>query len=73
MITPTKPLSEISQDAVSILYREIGIVNTVRFLTQFTSGYGNYTIERRVFFDDLTLDDLVEQIKQARMQTIENV
>ena len=38
-----KPLSEITQEAISILLREIGVINTVRFLNQFTGGYGNYT------------------------------
>ena len=43
MMVDTRPLAEVTQEAISILYREIGVVNTVRFLRQFTSGYGNYT------------------------------
>ena len=63
MITESKPLAEITQDAIRILYREIGVVNTVRFINQFTTGYGNYTEERRELFADLTLDELLEEIR----------
>lgn len=68
MITEEKPLAEITQDALRILYREIGVVNTVRFFNQFTTGYGNYTEERREFFTDLTLDELLEEIEQRQRE-----
>ncbi len=54
-----KPLSEITQQAVDLLFKEIGIVSTVRFLNQFTTGYGNYTEEREALFKDLTLEEVV--------------
>ena len=41
-----RPLNELTQDAIRILYRELGVVETVRFLRQFTGGYGDYTAER---------------------------
>ncbi len=66
MITEAKPLAEITQDAIRILYREIGVVNTVRFINQFTTGYGNYTEERRELFADLTLDELLEEVKRRQ-------
>jgi hypothetical protein len=63
----TKPLAEITQEAIRVLCHEIGIVNTVRFVNQFTVGYGHYTEEREQLFDDLTIDDIVNEIigKQA--------
>jgi hypothetical protein len=66
MIREAKPLAEITQDALRVLCREIGVVNTVRFVGQFTTGYGNYTEEREQLFADMTLDDIVSQIKQDR-------
>lgn len=66
MMTETRPLVEITQEALQILYRELGNVNTVRFLNQFTSGYGNYIEEREALFADKTMQELVEQIKQRR-------
>ena len=65
----TKPLAEITQDALKILYKEIGIVNTLRFVSQFTVGYGNYTEEREQLFGDMSLDDMVSEIKGRRSQT----
>ena len=32
MIIPTQPLSEVTQQALAVLIKEIGVVNTVRFL-----------------------------------------
>lgn len=63
-----RPLAEITQEALSILYKEIGVVNTVRFLNQFTTGYGDYTQERDGLFADLTLDDMVSEIKRNRSE-----
>jgi len=68
MAVDAKPLAEITQDALQVLYREIGIVNTVRFISQFTVGYGNYTEERERLFGDLALDDIISRIKDQREQ-----
>lgn len=40
------PLVEINRQAIHLLYQELGIVNAVRFLKQFTTGLGDYTEER---------------------------
>ena len=68
MILESKPLTQITQDAIQILYREIGVVNTVRFLNQFTTGYGDYTVERDTLFADVTLDEILTDIKLERAQ-----
>jgi hypothetical protein len=70
MIAEVRPLAEITQEAIRILFREIGVVDTVRFINQYTTGYGNYTEERRELFADQTLDDLVSQIKQRRERKV---
>ncbi len=59
-------LNEISLEAIHILCHQLGIVNTLRFLSQFTTGFGNYTEERKELFKDVTLDEIVADIKQAR-------
>lgn len=66
MTVITKPLAEITQEAIGVLCREIGIVNTLRFVGQFTTGYGNYTEERATLFEDMSLDDIVTAIKRDR-------
>ena len=68
MITDTLPLAEITKEALRVLYKEIGVVNTIRFVNQFTTGYGDYVQERKILFKDMTLDDLLAEIKQNRNQ-----
>ena len=70
-IEKVKPLVEITQEAFRILYKELGIGDTVRFVNQFTSGYGDYTDERRRLFANQTLDDILNEIKQARQDSSE--
>ncbi len=63
MSVQPKPLSQITQEAIALLMKEIGIANTLRFLNQFSPGYGNYTEEREAQFKDLTLDELLQQMR----------
>jgi hypothetical protein len=63
MITQTKNLSEITQQAIDVLFKEVGVANTIRFLNQFSTGYGNYTEERENLFEDLTLNEILAQLK----------
>ena len=66
MITDTRPLIEVNQQAISLLYKELGVVDAVRFLKQFTKGYGIYTQEREILFADKTLKDIVGEIEKRR-------
>ncbi len=71
MTVQPKPLVEITQDAIRILCREIGVVDTIRFLNQFTTGYGNYTEERQARFDDLSVEEIVAEIRRDREATLQ--
>jgi hypothetical protein len=66
MIAEVKPLIEINQQAIHLLYQELGTINTVRFLKQFTAGFGDYLEEREVLFGSKTLDQVVNEIEQMR-------
>lgn len=66
MITDVRPLIEINQQAISLLYKELGVVDAVRFLKQFTQGFGNYTQERESIFANKSLDDIVSEIEKRR-------
>ena len=68
MIADTRPLAEITAQALRLLYQQMGVVNTIRFISQFTAGYGNYTEEREQLFGDMTLDDIVAAIKRKKSQ-----
>lgn len=61
MSSQAKSLNEITQQAIELLSKEIGIVNTVS--NQFSTGYGNYTKEREQMFKDLTLEDILNQME----------
>ena len=65
MNVQTKPLSEITRHAIDLLSKEMGIVDTVRFLNQFTTGYGDYTEEREALFKDLTLEEILATMQRA--------
>ena len=62
----TKPISEISRQATRILFEKMGVVDTIRFLNQFSIGQGDYTKEREKWLGDLSLDDAISQIKTAK-------
>ncbi len=64
MTGEVRPLVEINQQALRVLYRELGLVDSVRFLKQFTVGLGDYVQERDEIFADKTLADVVREIKQ---------
>ena len=70
MIVKNKPLAEVSQRAIEILCRELGAVDTVRFINQFTTGHGDYTPERDDLFAGETLDRIIADIKRAKPPTI---
>jgi len=68
-----KPLSEVTKRAVDVLSKEIGITDTVRFLNQFSTGYGDYTKEREALLEDLTLDEIpLSAMKRARRRHVPN-
>ena len=63
MTVQTKPLAEVTRRAIEVLARELGAADTLRFVNQFTTGFGNYTEEREKLFADDTLDQIVGAIK----------
>jgi len=66
MISETRPLVEINLQAIRLLYKELGVIDAVRFLRQFSQGYGNYTLERDALFSNRSLEELVIEIEKRR-------
>lgn len=66
MSPKTKPLSQLNEEAIHLLTRELGVADTARFLRQFTTGMGNYTEERRERLADTSLDELLDKIEERR-------
>jgi hypothetical protein len=66
MKTTTRSISEINRQATHILFREMGVVETIRFLNQFSVGQGDYTKDRNKWLDKITMDDAIAQIKSSK-------
>lgn len=62
----TRPISEISHQATRILFEKMGVVDTLRFLNQFSVGQGDYTKDREKWLGDISLDDAISQINAER-------
>lgn len=66
MSLDVKPLAEITHEALDLLCRHLGVANTARFVNQFTTGYGNYTEDRRELFARMSLEEIVAEIERRR-------
>ena len=66
MRIPMKPLSEVTSQAIRLLSEHLGVVDTFRFVNQFTNGHGDYTAERDTLFRDVAIDDVVAAIEKKR-------
>jgi hypothetical protein len=72
MTVKNKPLAEVSHRAFEVLCRELGTVDTVRFINQFTTGHGDYTSERDVLFAGETLDQIIVDIKRGKAADLDS-
>jgi hypothetical protein len=66
MKTNPMPIAEVTAAAIALLCREIGPVNTARFINHFSNGFGNYTEERDSLLGNPTVEDLVKEIEARR-------
>ena len=66
MSAEIQSLSQLNQKATQILVKEMGIVDAIRFLNQFTVGSGDYTKDREQWLGDLPLEQVIKDIKSKR-------
>jgi hypothetical protein len=66
----TKSLNDINIEAISLLNSSLGIADTIRFVNQFTTGFGNYIEEKEKVFDNMSVEEIVAEIKQMRKHKI---
>jgi hypothetical protein len=66
MTTKTESVAQITATAITLLSRELGVVNTARFFNQFTTGFGDYTAERHEILGNATVQEIVAEIKAQR-------
>jgi predicted transcriptional regulator len=55
--------NQLTENGIRVLAKEIGISDTIRFLNQFSVGYGNYTEERDELLGSLTLEEILTRMK----------
>jgi DNA-directed RNA polymerase len=63
--TLTKDMNSIRKLGIDALTEKLGPVGMVEFMRQFDSGYGDYTKERRAWLDNLTIEDISDEIKNG--------
>jgi hypothetical protein len=59
-------LEEIREAGLKALLRELGPVGMVRFLQQFETGKGNYSVERHEWLDKFDVDTIVQEIQKRQ-------
>lgn len=59
-------LSELNQHVTDARIREVGVVDTIRFLNQCRTGYGDYTAEREGLLQGMTVKDIFNGMKARR-------
>ena len=59
-------LYQIRQMGIEILNREMGPVAMIRFFQQYESGSGDYTAERHLWLDNMTVEDIAEKARNLR-------
>lgn len=66
MTIQIQPIADVTQRGTHTLIKEIGVVDTIRFLNQFRVGSGNYTMDRDLLLEGLSVRDIVIEIRDKR-------
>ena len=66
MSTQTLTLEELRRAGLEALNRALGPVGMARFLQQFETGRGDYSVERHQWLDQEDVQTLVQHIRQQR-------
>lgn len=70
MTTDAASVAQITACAVSLLCRELGPVNTARFINQFTNGSGDYTKDREAILGNRSVEEIVTEIRKRRAESL---
>lgn len=60
---PSLSAYELRHEGWTALTERLGVSGAIRFLMQYDPGHGDYTVERRDLFADLTMDEAVAEMK----------
>jgi hypothetical protein len=59
---------ELKQKGYQVLVKELGEINTIRFLQEMGWGNGDYTKERQEILKNITRSEFWHQIKEMRKE-----
>jgi len=65
-LTPNAPLIDVNEKALRLLVEEMGIVNTARFIHQFTMGAGDSVAEKERLYGTMSVADIAAAIRASR-------
>lgn len=51
---------------LAALTRELGLVGMIRFMQQFETGQGDYSIDRHQWLDQYTVDDIAKMAREKK-------
>jgi hypothetical protein len=66
MTVTTRSLPDVTQEAMSVLCRELGVADTLRFLRQFATDTGDYTRDRDALIGDISLEELIAEARRIQ-------
>ena len=55
--------NEINKEAFEVLFKELGVSRTIRFINQYSIGKGNYIEMKDKMFNGMTVGEIVSEIK----------
>jgi len=58
--------AEIKSKGWRALVKELGYSGATKFILLYEKGEGNYTKERKKIFKDITIDDIMKEIKKGK-------
>jgi len=64
MSTTAKSIEEITQEAIRLLSREMGVADTMRFLSQFITRSGDYTRDRHALLGNPSVEELFAEARR---------
>jgi hypothetical protein len=64
--TLTKDINSIRRLGINALTEKLGPIGMIEFMRQFDTGYGDYTKERHSWLNDLTIDEISNEIKKVK-------
>ncbi len=58
--------AEIKNKGWDALVKELGYSGATKFILLYESGKGNYTRERKELFKDITVEEIITEVKRNR-------